>query len=63
MMTPLVFTSFGAFFEVQLLMGLDAPRGKAKSSPSPILFRIQNLAWLPNEVKQNVLGCFSCPKA
>ena len=49
----------GAFFEVQLLTGLDAPTGaKAKSSPSPILFRIQNLAWLPNEVKQNVLGCF-----
>lgn len=49
----------GAFFEVQLLTGLDAPTGaKAKSSPSPILFRIQNLAWLPNEVRQNVLGCF-----
>ena len=48
----------GSFFEVQLLTGLDAPTGnKARSQPSPIAFRIQDLAWLPNEVRQNVRGC------
>lgn len=47
-----------AFFEVRLLTGLDAPTGnKAKNAPSPIAFRVQDLAWLPNGVRQNVRGC------
>lgn len=48
-----------AFFEVSLLTGLDAPTGnKAKNSPSPLALRVQDLTWLPNEVRQDVKGCF-----
>lgn len=55
---PGFYVPSGSFFEVQLLTGLDAPTGnKARSQPSPIAFRIQDLAWLPNEVRQNVRGC------
>lgn len=45
-------------FEVQLLTGIDAPTGnKAKREPSPILFRVQDLAWLPNEFREDIQGC------
>lgn len=48
-----------AFFSVSLLTGLDAPTGnKAKNQPSPLALRVQDLSWLPNEVRQNVRGCF-----
>ena len=48
-----------AFFDVSLLTGLDAATGnKAKTSPAPIALRVQDLTWLPNEVRQDVKGCF-----
>ncbi|MDR1242233.1 MAG: TraB/VirB10 family protein [Deltaproteobacteria bacterium] len=48
-----------SFFSVSLLTGLDAPTGnKAKNQPSPLALRVQDLSWLPNEVRQNVRGCF-----
>lgn len=47
-----------SIFPVKLLTGLDAPTGqKAKKEPSPVALRIQDMAWLPNEFKQNVKGC------
>lgn len=47
------------FFEVSLLTGLDAPTGnKAKNQPSPLALRVQDLAWLPNEIRQDLKGCF-----
>lgn len=56
--SPGFYIPSGSFFDVSLLTGLDAPTGnKARSQPSPIAFRIQNLAWLPNEIRQNVRGC------
>lgn len=48
-----------SFFSVSLLTGLDAPTGnKAKTQPSPLALRVQDLSWLPNEIRQNVRGCF-----
>jgi conjugal transfer pilus assembly protein TraB len=48
-----------SFFPVSLLTGLDAPTGnKAKNQPSPLALRVQDLSWLPNEIRQNVRGCF-----
>ena len=49
----------GAFSKGVLLTGLDAPTGnKAKSSPHPVLIRMQNMSFLPNEVRQDWTGCF-----
>ncbi len=43
---------------MRLLTGLDAPTGhKAKKEPSPIALRIQDMAFLPNEFRQNIRGC------
>lgn len=48
-----------SFFSISLLTGLDAPTGnKAKNQPSPLALRVQDLSWLPNEMRQNVRGCF-----
>ncbi len=53
-----------SFFAVKLITGLDAPTGqKAKTNPSPLALRIQDLAWLPNEVRTNVEGCFILAEA
>jgi conjugal transfer pilus assembly protein TraB len=53
------YTPGGSFFKVSLLTGLDAPSGpSSKSQPHPLLLRIQDLSWLPNELRQNVTGCF-----
>lgn len=48
-----------SFFSVSLLTGLDAPTGnKAKTQPSPLALRVQDLSWLPNEYRQEIKGCF-----
>lgn len=48
-----------SFFPVSLLTGLDAPTGnKAKTQPSPLALRVQDLSWLPNEYRQFIKGCF-----
>lgn len=53
------YTPTGAFFKTKLLTGLDAPAGpSSQSTPHPVLLRIQDLSWLPNELRQNVTGCF-----
>jgi conjugal transfer pilus assembly protein TraB len=53
------YTPGGSFFKVSLLTGLDAPSGpSSRGQPHPLLLRIQDLSWLPNELRQNVTGCF-----
>lgn len=53
------YTPGGSFFKVYILTGLEAPAGPTSSGkPLPALLRIQDLSWLPNEVRQNVTGCF-----
>jgi len=53
-----VYVPSGSFVKGMLLTGLDAPTGaKAGSSPHPVLLRLQDLSFLPNEVQQNMMGC------
>ena len=48
----------GSFSTGMLLTGLDAPTGvKAKKSPHPTLIRLQDLSFLPNELRENFTGC------
>ena len=48
-----------SFMEATLLSGVRAPTTSAgKNNPLPILFRIKNLAILPNKVRGNLKGCF-----
>ncbi|MBU1171340.1 MAG: conjugal transfer protein TraB [Proteobacteria bacterium] len=48
-----------SFVEATLLSGVTAKtKAQAKSDPSPLLFRIKDLAILPNRVKANLKGCF-----
>jgi len=49
----------GSFFKAVLVSGMDAPSGtKGRGQPHPILLRIQDPAFLPNEFKYDVRGCF-----
>jgi len=46
------------FVEGMLLTGLDAPTGvKSSKTPHPVLLRLQDMSFLPNEVQQNLIGC------
>jgi len=48
----------GTFFTLRLLTGVVAPAGaKAKNNPHPMAFRVTDLSWLPNDVRQNTMGC------
>ncbi len=48
-----------SFVEATLLSGVTAKTSaQAKNEPSPLLFRIKDLAILPNNVKANIKGCF-----
>jgi len=48
-----------SFMEASLLTGFDAATsGAGKSSPEPLLLRIQTPAVLPNDIKANLAGCF-----
>jgi conjugal transfer pilus assembly protein TraB len=48
-----------SFMEANLLSGLDAQTVEsARGNPSPVLFRVKDLAVLPNRVKANLKGCF-----
>jgi conjugal transfer pilus assembly protein TraB len=48
-----------SFVEATLLSGVTAKTSaQAKNDPSPMLFRIKDLAILPNSVKANLKGCF-----
>lgn len=53
-----------SFMEASLLTGFDASTsGTGKSSPEPMLLRIQTPAVLPNDVKGDVEGCFVVAEA
>lgn len=48
-----------SFMSATLLSGLDAPASSAaKSHPMPALLRIKDMAFLPNNIKRNLKGCF-----
>ena len=48
-----------SFMEATLLSGVAAPTtNAAKSNPLPLLFRVMDLAVLPNRVKADLKGCF-----
>jgi conjugal transfer pilus assembly protein TraB len=48
-----------SFMEATLLSGVAAPTTNvAKSNPLPLLFRVKDLAVLPNKVKADLKGCF-----
>ncbi len=52
------FIPAGAFSEIVLLSGLDAPTGgAAQSDPLPVLLKVQNFAQLPNSFKGNIKDC------
>jgi conjugal transfer pilus assembly protein TraB len=45
-------------FKVRLITGLDAPTGpKASGQPHPVVLRVQDLSFLPNNVRQDIAGC------
>jgi conjugal transfer pilus assembly protein TraB len=53
------FVPAGTFIPGMLMTGLDAPCGaRAQSGPHPVLIRLQELSFLPNEVRQDWKGCF-----
>ncbi len=48
-----------SFMEATLLSGVAAPTtNAAKDNPLPVIFRVKDLAVLPNKVKANLRGCF-----
>jgi len=48
-----------SFMAATLLSGVAAPTtNAAKGNPLPLLFRVKDLAVLPNKVKANLKGCF-----
>jgi len=48
-----------SFMAATLLSGLDAPTmNDAKAHPVPVILRINDLAFLPNQVKADLKGCF-----
>jgi len=53
-----------SFMEAKLLTGFDASTsGKGTNNPEPLLLRIQTPAVLPNDVKQELQGCFVIAEA
>jgi conjugal transfer pilus assembly protein TraB len=52
------FVPTAAHFKVRLITGLDAPTGpKASGQPHPVVLRVQDLSFLPNNVRQDIAGC------
>ncbi|MCP3922829.1 MAG: hypothetical protein GY714_09615 [Desulfobacterales bacterium] len=48
-----------SFVKAKLLTGIRASTGSnGKGEPSQLLFRIQDLAILPNQLRSNITGCF-----
>jgi len=49
----------GSFLKAVLMSGMDAPTGsKARGQPHPVLLRIVDPAFLPNEFRYDIMGCF-----
>jgi conjugal transfer pilus assembly protein TraB len=52
------FVPTSTHFKVRLITGLDAPTGpKASGQPHPVILRVQDLSFLPNNVRQDIAGC------
>lgn len=48
-----------SFMAATMLSGLDAPTAESgKGNPVPVLLRVKDLAFLPNQVRANLKGCF-----
>ena len=49
----------GSFFRGVLLNGVDAPVTMvAKKNPYPVLIKVKTEAWLPNEYRYDIKGCY-----
>ena len=49
----------GSFFRGILLNGVDAPVTMvAKKTPYPVLIKVKTEAWLPNEYRYDITGCY-----
>jgi len=49
----------GSFFRGILLNGVDAPVTMvAKKNPYPVLIKVKTEAWLPNEYRYDIKGCY-----
>ena len=49
----------GAFAQVQILTGLDAPTGgQAQADSHPVLMRVLHFATMPNKYRQDIQDCF-----
>ena len=56
---PLKILSTGTITKVTLLGGMDAPTmAAAKTNPLPVLMRVDDLSFLPNNWRYNMNGCF-----
>ena len=56
---PLKILSTGTITKVTLLGGMDAPTmAAAKTNPLPVLMRVNDLSFLPNNWRYNMDGCF-----
>ena len=56
---PKEMLSTGAISRVILLGGMDAPTmARAKNNPLPVLMKITDLSFLPNDWKEDIQGCF-----
>lgn len=54
-----VYIPSGSFMRAVMLGGLDAPTGgQAQNNPWPVLFRVQDNAFLPNRFRARVKECF-----
>jgi conjugal transfer pilus assembly protein TraB len=56
---PINMISTGSISKVLLLGGMDAPTmTKAKSNPLPVLMKITDPSFLPNDWREDIQGCF-----
>lgn len=57
--TPINMISTGTISKVVLLGGMDAPTmARAKSNPLPVLMKVTDPSFLPNDWRENIQGCF-----
>ena len=56
---PLRILPTGSITKVILLSGMDAPTmARAKNNPLPVLMKVTDLSFLPNDWRQDIKGCF-----
>jgi conjugal transfer pilus assembly protein TraB len=57
--TPINMISTGTISKVLLLGGMDAPTmARAKSNPLPVLMKVTDPSFLPNDWREDIQGCF-----